>query len=467
MIPLYQKGGILDRRRLLLALACAAQFIVVLDVSVVNVALPSISASLGLDETVLPWVVNAYALVFAGFLLMGGRLADVIGRRRAFLAGLALFCVASLVGGTAVEPGALIAARAVQGLGAAVLAPATLTLLTTTFPEGNDRTRALAIWAAVGMAGGTAGNLAGGVLTEYLSWRATLLINVPIGVVAAPLALSLLARDRASTAARLDVPGALTATAGLITLTYGITQLRDADSLAVAAAFAGLTLLALFAAHEARHSDAALIPVRLFRLRAVSAGNVVLLLAGACLNPMWYFLSLAMQELLHYGPLATGLGFLPHTLVSILLGVSVVPRLMRHVGTRALIATGASISAAGFGWQSLLTPDSGYVLGLLGPGILIAIGGGLLNTPITTVVTSGVAAEDAGAASGLMNTTKQVGGAVGLAAVAAATATADRAPEALAAAYGHAFLLMTGLMLATALATAMLPRAERTEAVAS
>ena len=194
----------MDRRRLLLALACAAQFIVVLDVSVVNVALPSISASLGLDETVLPWVVNAYALVFAGFLLMGGRLADVIGRRRAFLAGLALFCVASLVGGTAVEPGALIAARAVQGLGAAVLAPATLTLLTTTFPEGNDRTRALAIWAAVGMAGGTAGNLAGGVLTEYLSWRATLLINVPIGVVAAPLALSLLVRDRASTAARLD-----------------------------------------------------------------------------------------------------------------------------------------------------------------------------------------------------------------------------------------------------------------------
>lgn len=444
-----------------LALACAAQFMVVLDVSVVNVALPSIEAALGFDAAGLQWVVNAYALIFAGFLLLGGRLADLYGRRRVFLAGLASFTLASLVGGLATSPGLLIAMRAVQGLGAAVLAPATLTILTTTFPEGPARTRALATWTAVSSAGGAAGNLIGGVLTQSLSWRWILLINVPIGAVAAAVALRLLPADRAhSRAGRLDVPGAALVTAGVTALTYGVSR-AGSHGWSEPAALTGLALgaaaLAAFAVTEVRYARAPLMPPRLVRIRAIWAGNAVLLLAGACFIPMWYFLSLFMQHTLGYGALATGLGFLPHTLVGIAAARSA-PSVMRRIGARVLITLAALLSAAGFAWQSRIGADSGYVDGLLGPAIVMSAGMGLLITPITTTVTSGIDAQDAGAASGLMNATRQIGGAFGLAALVTLASTGD---DGTADGYGPVFMALAVLCGAVALAACALPTPRR------
>ncbi len=444
-----------------LAVACAAQFMVVLDISVVNVALPSIQRALGFDSTSQQWVVNAYALTFAGLLPLGGRLADLFGRKRSYLLGLALFSGASLAGGLANSAGLLIAARAVQGVGAAVLAPATLTILTTTFPEGTQRTRALAMWTAVGIAGGTAGNLVGGVLTEYLSWRWTLLINVPIGTVAILLAARFVAADHtAGTRRRVDVPGAVLATAGLALLAYGIAQAGeqgwDAPS-TLTGVLAGLALLGVFAVVESRFAAVPLIPSRLFRIRSVAAGNAAMLLAGACLNPMWMFLTLSMQNVLHYSPIQTGLAFLPHTVVQMAVGARVTPWLMRLLDGRVLIAAGALIAAAGFWWQGDLNPHSGYLTGILGPAIVFSIGSALVNTPLTTAVTSGVATEDAGAASGLMNTTKQVGGALGLAALVTVAATTTTTPEALAADYGRAFDVIAVLMVVVMATAFLLP----------
>ncbi|MFG2088946.1 MFS transporter [Spirillospora sp. NPDC048824] len=444
-----------------LALACIVQFMVVLDVSVVNVALPSIQSSLGFESADLPWVAGAYTLTFAGFLLLGGRLADIQGARRVFLAGLVLFSVPSLVGGLATTPGPLIAARAAQGLGAAVLAPATLTILTTTFPEGPRRTRALAAWTAVSLAGGASGNLIGGVLTESLSWRWILLINAPIGVAAAVLAARLSTGRRKGRAGRLDLPGAATATSGLALLAYGIMQAGPRgwdDPVILAALAAAAVLLAGFVLIETRLARDPLIPPRLFRVRAIAAGNAVMLLAGACFQvPMWYFLTLYMQDVLHYTALQTGLGFLPHTLLTMTIGLRVTPWLMKHADDRTLVITGALTAAAGFLWQSAITADSGYLSGVLGPAILISVGGGLLNTPLTATVTSGVAERDAGAVSGLMNTAKQVGGAVGLAALTAAVAGHVTTPAALADAYGDAFLIMAAMLIVIGAVSTALP----------
>ncbi|MFE6614664.1 MFS transporter [Amycolatopsis sp. NPDC057786] len=447
--------------QVVLALVCAAQFMVVLDISVVNVALPSIQRSLGFGDVGQQWVVNAYALTFAGLLLLGGRLADLFGRRRVFLVGLALFSGASLVGGLADTAGPLIAARAGQGVGAAILAPATLTVLTATFPEGPGRTRALALWTAVGVAGGTAGNLLGGVLTEYLSWRSILLINVPIGAVAAMFALRYLAADDGPAARRrLDVAGAVLATLGLTAFAYGVTKSHDSGWTApvtVVSLLAGIVALAGFVVVEARFAAVPVIPLRLFRARAISLGNVMMLLAGACLNPMWFFLTLSMQNVLHYSPLLTGLAFLPHTVITILVAARVTPWLMRHVDSRTLIAIGALLAAAGFFWQGFLTPESGYLAGILGPAVAFSIGGGLLNTPLTASVTSGVDTADAGAASGLMNTTKQVGGALGLAVLVAVASGHASTPEALSAAYGRAFAVIAALMVVVATLAYTLP----------
>ncbi|MFD4996217.1 MFS transporter [Streptomyces buecherae] len=445
-----------DGQRAVLALACAAQFMVILDVSVVNVALPSIKDSLGFDAVALQWVVGAYAIAFAGLLLLGGRLADLYGRRRVFLCGLALFSLSSLVGGLAGAPGVLIAMRAVQGLGAAVLAPATLTILTTTFAEGQGRTRALATWTAVSSAGGAAGNLIGGVLTQSLSWRWTLLINAPIGLLTGLLALRLLPADRAREAARrLDVPGAALATIGVTGLVFGVTQ-AERHGWAGPATLAGLGGGALALAGlwwvEARHAGDPLIPRALLRAPGVRVGNAVMLLAGACFIPMWYFLSLYMQDVLHYGALATGLGFLPHTLAGIV-AARLAPLAMRRVGARALIVASALLAAGGFLWQSALGPHSDYVTGLLGPALVMSTGMGLLITPITTTVTSGVAPDAAGAASGLMNAARQVGGTFGLAVLVSVAGTAAGAV----AGYQRAFWAIAGLCALVAALAAALP----------
>lgn len=429
------------RHRLVLALACTAQFMVVLDVSVVNVALPSVQADLAIVPADLQWIVNAYALTFGGLLLLGGRLADLYGLRRTVIAGLALFTLASLAGGLAEDPWTLIAARAFQGAGAAVLAPATLTMLTTTFDE-DLRPRVLAAWTAVGLAGGTAGNLIGGVLTDALSWRWVLLINVPVGALAL-LPTRLLANVR-SKGRRLDVPGATLATAGVAALTYGITRDWNAPALTC-----GIAALVAFTVLQSR-SRTPLLPLRLLRIRTVAVGNVTMLLAGACLNPMWFFLTLSMQNVLHYSPLQTGLAFLPHTLLTMAVALHVTPRLMERAAGRTLIVTGALIAAAGFLWQSRLAPGDGYLTGILGPAVLISAGAGLLNTPLTNAVTTGVPAHDAGAASGLMNTTKQTGAALGLAALVTLTTT-----------NGHAFTAIAVLLVAAALTACGLPSTTR------
>ncbi|GCB52065.1 MFS transporter [Streptomyces sp. NL15-2K] len=449
-------------RAAVLWLACTAQFMVVLDVSVVNVALPSMQSALGFDAADLQWVVGGYALVFAGFLLLGGRLADVYGRRRVFLWGLVLFAASSLVGGLATSPGVLIAMRAVQGLGAAVLAPATLTILTTTFSEGPVRTRALAIWTAVSSAGGAAGNLIGGVLTQSLSWRWILLINVPIGAVAVLAALRLLPADRFRTQGRkLDVPGAVLATLGVTALVHGVTQAQAhgwSGLPTVASLAVGVLALAAFVWAETR-ATAPLMPPRLVRLRPVWAGNAVMLLAGACFIPMWYFLSLYMQDVLHYGALATGVGFLPHTLVGIA-AARLAPAVMHRTGPRTLIVLAALMAAVGFVWQSRIGVDSTYWEGLLGPAIVMSAGMGLLITPITTTVTSGIAEQDAGAASGLMNATRQIGGAVGLAAlVTLAAATAGTA-----ASYRTVFVALAAVCTTVATLAFALPAPRRPEA---
>ncbi|RJQ82088.1 MFS transporter [Pseudonocardiaceae bacterium YIM PH 21723] len=403
----------------------------VLDVSVVTVALPTMGRDLGIGDQALQWIINAYVLVFAGLLLLGGRLADLFGRRRIFLSGLVLFTAASLFGGLATAGWALIAARAGQGFGAAVLAPTTLTMITTTFPEGSGRTRAIAAWTAMGFAGGAAGGVLSGVLTEYLTWRSTLLINVPIGVVAIALVVRQLEGDELTVRRSLDVPGAVLATGGLTALTYAVSQ-GGAYGWTAPSFYWGLiaavVLLALFVLVEHRYAATPLIPLRLLRIPAIARGNVASVLAGACMVPMWYFLTLTVQHTLHYSPLQAGLALLPHALVSIVVGVRVTPWLMSRVDGRTLVVFGASLAAAGFWWQSLLTPDMGYVLGILGPALLISSGGGLLNTPITTIAASGAGPAEAGAVSGLLTTARQSGAAIGLAVLVSISGThLDRA----------------------------------------
>jgi EmrB/QacA subfamily drug resistance transporter len=442
--------------RAVLALVCAAQFMVVLDVSVVNVALPSIQDALAFDARHLMWVGNAYALVFGGFLLLGGRLADLYGHRRVLTAGLGLFTAASLAGGLAGTAGMLIGARAAQGLGAAVLAPVTLTIVTTAFPEGTRRTRAIATWTAVSLAGGTAGNIVGGVLTEYLSWRWIMLVNVPIGLACLAAARLLPPGPVRRAAPRLDLLGGALATGGLAALAYGLDGVP-------AFVLAGTVMVGLFVVVEARLARAPLVPPDLVRPRAVWLGNLAMLLAGACLNPMWYFLTLSMQRVLGYGPLQTGLAFLPHTLLTMLVGLRLTPWLMRRADDRLLITAGALIGAAGFLWQSRIAPGDSYLAAILGPAVLISLGSGLLNTPLTVTVTAGVAAADAGAASGLMNTAKQLGGALGLAVLVALTSGRADEPagpahaQALAGGYGTAFAIIAAVLAVVGVVAFALP----------
>ncbi|WP_242585589.1 MFS transporter [Streptomyces sp. MST-110588] len=440
---------------LVMLLVCAGQFLVVLDVSVVNVALPAMRTGLGLSELGLQWIVNAYVITFAGFMLLGGRAADIFGRKRVFVAGLALFTLASAAGGLAQEPWQLIAARTIQGVGAAVLSPATLTILTTSFPSGPARTRAIATWTAVGAGGGAAGGLVGGLLTEYLSWRWVLLINVPVGALVLIGAVLWLRESGRGDGRRLDVPGALLVTGGLGLVAYGIVQ-TETDGWGAPSALvplaAGLLVLGAFVAVEAR-TTAPLMPLGLFRLRSVSAANTAMLLAGAAMFSMWYFLSLYTQNVLDYTPLQAGLSFLPHSL-SIVLGSKIAPRLMHHVGAKTLAVAGALISAAGMIWQSTMSADGTYLGTLLGPGILMAFGAGLTATPVASIATSGAAPSEQGLVSGLINTSRQMGGALGLSVLSTVAATrvgAGGGPDDLASGYGLAFRVGSVILLAAVL----------------
>ncbi|MCZ7416862.1 MULTISPECIES: MFS transporter [unclassified Streptomyces] len=441
---------------------CAGQFLIVLDISVVNVALPSIRDELGMSASGLQWVVNAYTITFAGFLLLGGRAGDLFGRKRVFLLGLALFTLASLAGGLAQEAWHLLLARAVQGVGAAVLAPATLTLLTVSVPEGPARNRAIGTWTAVGAGGGAAGGLVGGVLTEGLSWRWVLLVNVPIGAVVLAAAAWWLVETRAGGRRRLDAPGAVLVTAGLGTLAYGIVATESAgwtEPAALVPLLAGLVLLAAFLAVEARTAEP-LMPLRLFRLPSVAAANAAMFVSGATMICSWYFITLYLQNVLDYSPIQAGLSCVPHSL-TIVAAAKLAPRLMAWAGARNVAVAGFVLACGGYLWQSTLHADGSYLGTVLGPGIMMMLGAGLAATPLASAATSGAPAADAGIASGLVNMSRTMGGSLGLAVLAtlaAARVTGD-APADLAPGYALAFRVGAVVLALNALfVLAALPR---------
>jgi len=402
----------------LLLVVCLGQFMVILDVSIVNVALPSIKDSLGFSSNGLQWVLNAYTLTFAGFLLLGGRAADLLGRRRMFVTGLLLFSGASLLCAVASSPETLVGARAVQGIGGAVISPATLAIITTSFDEGAPRNRALGAWGAIGAIGATSGVLLGGVLTEAFSWPAIFLINVPLGAVVVALSRGVVPEGRGATDNRhFDLLGAVLVTLGMTAVTYGIVttdRLSWGSPGVLAPLVAGVSLLGSFALYEGRVAREPLMPLSVFRLRTLRAANVVIFLLYAAIFGFWFFQSLYMQGTLHFSALETGLAFVPMTL-GVGLGATLAPRLTRRVGARMVLAAGMLSATAG---EALLTgvhPGGTYVAQVLPGGMLGAFGLGLSLVPATIVAVQGVPAATSGLASGVLNTSRFVGAALGLA----------------------------------------------------
>jgi EmrB/QacA subfamily drug resistance transporter len=417
--PVTASRGVLRRKsNALLLVVCLGQFMVILDVSIVNVALPSIKDSLGFSSNGLQWVLNAYTLTFAGFLLLGGRAADLLGRRRMFVTGLLLFSGASLLCAVASSPETLVGARAVQGIGGAVISPATLAIITTSFDEGAPRNRALGAWGAIGAIGATSGVLLGGVLTEAFSWPAIFLINVPLGAVVVALSRGVVPEGRGATDNRhFDLLGAVLVTLGMTAVTYGIVttdRLSWGSPGVLAPLVAGVSLLGSFAFYEGRVAREPLMPLSVFRLRTLRAANVVIFLLYAAIFGFWFFQSLYMQGTLHFSALETGLAFVPMTL-GVGLGATLAPRLTRRVGARMVLAAGMLSATAG---EALLTgvhPGGTYVAQVLPGGMLGAFGLGLSLVPATIVAVQGVPAATSGLASGVLNTSRFVGAALGLA----------------------------------------------------
>ncbi len=408
------------RRWIALALLCFAQFIVVLDASIVNVALPSIGEGLNFSQENLSWVVNAYVLTFGGFLLLGGRLADLLGRRRVFIGGLLLVAAASLAAGFASSEGQLIAARAAQGLGAAIISPAALSIVTTTFRDGAERNKALGAWGAVAGAGGAAGVLFGGILTDGLGWEWVLWINVPVALIVAALAPRLIAESRSESATRnFDTAGAVAVTAGLSVLVYAIVDAADAgwgstQTIGLLALAAGL--LAAFVAVELR-SAAPLMPFRIFRLPTLTGANAVGLLVGASLFSMFFFITLYMQQVLGYSAIDAGLSYLPLA-VMIIVASGIASQLVTRIGFKPVLAAGMAFIAAALVWFSQVSVGGGFVSDILGPSLLAATGLGFAFVTTTIAAVSGVRDQESGLASGLINTSQQIGGALGLAVLA-------------------------------------------------
>jgi len=390
---------------------------VVLDATIVNVALPSIQADLNVAEADLQWIVNSYTLIFGGFLLLGGRAGDILGRKRLFLVGVVIFTVASLLNGLAGSPGLLIVGRGLQGLGAAFVAPAALSILTTTFPEGPQRTKAMGVWAGIATGGAAIGLLLGGVLTEYFSWPWIFFVNIPVGIAAFLLSLRFVPESRAEAEHRIfDVPGAITVTAGLIALVYGIVRVQASgwtSGSTIGFGIVALILLTAFVLIELRQR-APLVRLDIFRVRTIRAANVSMLLVASGLFAMFFFNTLYVQRVLGFSPLQAGLAFLPVT-VGIGIGAGLSQVAVKRLGIRTTSIVGMSIAT--FGMLVLLTTSAnGTYLADVLPGLIpISIGMGLTFVPVTLLATSGVSDEDAGLASGLFNTSQQVGGALGLA----------------------------------------------------
>jgi EmrB/QacA subfamily drug resistance transporter len=407
-----------ERGGALLVLICLAQFMVILDISIVNVALPSIRGGLHFSTTGLQWVVNAYTITFGGFLMLGGRAADLLGRRRVFFAGTALFSFASLLCALASSRGLLIGARTLQGLGGAVLSPASLSIITTSFAEGAERNRALGVWGAMAGFGGAAGVLLGGLLTQGLGWPAIFLINVPIGAAVILVGRGVVPESRREDIERhFDVAGATLVTLGLVVAVFGIVRSESLGwgSAGVLGPLAlGAALLALFVLVEMRFAAAPLLPLGILRMRRLRAANLVIVLLYAGVFSMWFFLTLYMQQVLHFDALRAGLAFLPMTL-SIVLAAALAPRLASRFGVRAVLAAGMLSAAVGLGLLTGVRPGGDYFAEVLPGGVLAAAGLGLSLVPATIAAVQGVAAEQSGLASGLLNTSRLVGGALGLA----------------------------------------------------
>jgi EmrB/QacA subfamily drug resistance transporter len=453
------------RRWSALALIVTAQFMVILDVAIVNVALPSIKSDLGFSQTSLQWVVSAYAIMFGGTLLLGGRLADLLGRRRLFIAGLALFTASSLLCGVAWSETSLIIFRAVQGLGGALLAPAALSLLMTTFAEGRERNLALGIYAAASGSGAAAGVLLGGVLTSYLSWSWIFFINVPVGIAAMALAPVLLKESRADLVHRhFDVPGALTITTGLMLLVYGTTRAASdgwGAATTVGLFLAAVVFLLAFVAIELR-ARSPLLPLRIFRLRSLTAANTVMAIVGAATFAEFFLLTLYLQDVLAYSAMQTGAAFVAFA-AAVVLASNFARFVVARLGVRGTLTIGLFISTASVAVLTRLPLDGRYFDDLFPWFVLGGAGLGLSFVPITIASLTGVSRSEAGVASGLINTSRQIGGAIGLAAASAIAATSTSsyigarpgltAGSAVALDHGFqtALYVLTGLLLAGAL----------------
>ena len=413
---------------LALALLATVQFMVVLDIAIVNVALPSIQVDLGFSQENLQWVISAYALLFGGFLLLGGRLADILGRRRLFVAGLIVFTVASLLSGLAWSDEVLILTRAMQGLGAAIITPAALSILMTTFSEGRDRNAALGVWGAVGAFGAVAGVLLGGVLTDWLSWEWIFYINIPVGLAALALTPLLLNESRDAHVKSFDVPGAVLVTSGLITLVYAITQASDYGWTSVQTiglfAVAG-ALLAAFVGWESRVTEP-LMPFSIFRTKTVTAANIAGLILGTVTFSMFLMLTLYMQQVLTYSPMRTGVAYLAVAATAIVWS-GVAAQLVNRVGVKPIIALGMTLLTVGLLYFTQVSVGGTYAGDLLPGFLIIAAGLGFSFVPISIAALAGVQSSEAGLASGLFNTSQQIGGALGIAALStiATTKTSD------------------------------------------
>jgi EmrB/QacA subfamily drug resistance transporter len=453
-----------DRRWWALVLLAMAEFVVVLDASIVNIALPSIGRGLHISLANLSWVVNAYVLTFGGFLLLGGRVADLLGRRLIFIVGLGVFSLASLLGGLAQSELWLIGARAIQGVGAALLAPAALSLVTAIFREGAERNRALSVWGAVAGSGAATGVLLGGVLTSALGWRSVLFVNVPIGIGAILLTPVLIAESRGELTRRsFDLPGAVTVTGGLSALVYALVRATavgwgSAQTIGVLAAAAAL--LAAFVVIETR-TEAPLVPFAFFRNVNVSAANATMFATGAAIIGLFYFLSLYLQKVLGYSAIKAGTSQLPLA-VGIIVAAGMASPLVARLGLRRVLIVGLVLFAGGLVWLAQLPVNASYLADLLGPSLLIALGLGFAFVPITILAETGVKDREYGLASGLLNTSQQIGGALGLAVLATIATTrtnhlaASHHPlnQALTLGFHTAFLAAAGFVLLAIIAVA-------------
>jgi EmrB/QacA subfamily drug resistance transporter len=404
-------------RWLILVIACFAQFMVVLDNTIVNVALPSIQRGLSFSAANLQWVVDGYTLVFGGFLMLGGRAADLLGRRRLFIAGVILFSAASLLNGFAQSSTMLILGRGLQGLGGALVSPAALSIIMTTFADTGERTKALGVWSAITAGGAAFGLLLGGILTDLISWRWNFFVNVPVGIGAVVMALRYVPESRADLGhRRFDAVGAVTVTAGLLAVVFGIVKAQAwgwGSGRTLGVMGSGLLLLALFTLLESRNA-APLVKLSIFRIRSISVSNSAMLLVGSVMFGFFFFLSLYVQDILHYSPLKAGFAFLPAT-IGFVVGAGIAQAVIKRVGVRNMAVTGIALATVGMVILTQIPVHGHYVSNFLAGLVPVAIGLGMTFVPITLLATSGVDADDAGLASGLFNSAQQVGGSLGLA----------------------------------------------------